>query len=95
MSETKVTEAVARVAKKKQKAVVLAETTIRIAQEPIVVRESGDLSFTRGADPTQTNLLLWDPQIGAFRAVLTPAGSSWELMTKRQGPQLWKPGQPT
>ena len=81
----------------RRKAVVMAEATVRIAQEPIVVRESGDLSFTRGAkaDPASATLLLLDPKMGAYRAVLTPPGTSWELVRKKQGPSLWKPGMKT
>lgn len=84
-------------ATKKPKAVVLGEVTVRVAQEPIVVRTSGELAFTRGPDANAADatLLLFDPAIQAFRAVLTPPGTSWELVEKRQGPQLWKPGMPS
>lgn len=79
------------------KAVVLAETTIRITQDAIQVTKGGDLSFTRGpkADPTLAHLLLYDATVGAYRPVLTPAGTSWSLEEKRQGPGLWQPGMPT
>ena len=76
------------------KPVVLAELTIRVAEEPIVVRKSGELAFTRGkdSDPMAATLLLYDPAIRAFRAVLTPKDSAWELVEKRQGTALWTPG---
>jgi hypothetical protein len=92
----KIDGAVARAARK-AKAVVMSEATIRIAQQPIVVRESGELAFTRApnADPAAATLLLLDPKIGAYRAVLTPPGTSWELVRKQQGPQLWQPGMKT
>ncbi len=82
---------------RKPKAVMLAETKVRIAQEPIVVKASGELAFSRGrdADPAAATLLLFDPKIGAFRAVLTPPGTAWELVEKRQGPSLWQPGMRT
>lgn len=80
----------------KQQAVVLAELSIRVAEQPIVVQESGDLAITRGeqADPSQAAMLVWDAKINAFRAVLMPPGTSWELVARRQGPALWKPGMP-
>lgn len=97
MANAKIDAALTKMARQKPKAVVVAEATVRIAQEPIVVRQSGDLSFTRGenADPADATLLLFDPKISAYRAVLTPPGTSWELVAKRQGPQLWKPGMRT
>lgn len=89
--------AIARLAKRKPKAVVLREQTIAIADEPIIVRASGEMSFTRGerSDPQAATLLLFDPKIGAFRPVLTPPGTAWELVEKKQGPSLWKPGMRT
>ena len=89
--------ALTSIARKKPKAVVMAEATVLIAQEPIVVKESGELSFTRGekADPAAATILLFDPKIHGYRAVLTPPGTSWELVRKQQGPSLWKPGQKT
>lgn len=80
--------------KPKQKAVLIAEATVRITQEPILVKASSELAFNRAedADPLVASLLLFDPKIGAFRPVLTPPGTSWELVEKRQGPTLWKPG---
>lgn len=70
------------------------QVTLAVALTPIVVRSSGELSFTRGehADPEAATLLLFDPQLKGFRPVLTPPGTSWELVEKRQGPTLWKPG---
>lgn len=89
--------AVARLAKRKPKAIVLQQQSLAIADEPIVVRHSGEMSFTRGerADPATPNLLLWDPRINAWRAVLTPPGTAWELVEKQQGPSIWKPGMRT
>jgi hypothetical protein len=93
----KVDAAVARVARHKPRAVVLEEQTIAIAQEPIVVRASGEVGVTRSerSDPTIPNVLLWDPQLHAWRAVLLPPGTSWELVEKRQGPTVWRPGMRT
>lgn len=89
----KIDQAVTKV-KRKAQAVVMAEVAVRIAQQPIVVRASGELSFTRAADadPAAANLLLFDPQLGAYRAVLTPPGTSWELVEKKQGTSIWIPG---
>jgi hypothetical protein len=82
---------------RKPKAVVLGQMTINVAAEPLVVRRSGELSFTRAAnaDPAAATLLLFDPAIGGYRAVLTPPGSAWELVEKAQGPSVWRPGMPT
>jgi hypothetical protein len=97
MSTENIERALTQSAQRKPKAVVLAETTIRITQEPIVIKGSGELSFTRAADsnPAVATLLLWDPKIGAFRPVLTPPGKSFELVEKQQGPSIWRPGMPT
>jgi len=97
MSNEKIERALTQHAQRKPKAVVLAETTIRITQEPIYVKGSGELSFSRAedAEPGVATLLLWDPKIGAFRPVLTPPGTSWELVEKKQGPSLWRPGMRT
>ena len=72
----------------------LAQVTIRVTTEPLRITSSGELSFSRGekSPPALASLLVWDPDVGAFRPVLTPPGSSWELVQKAQGPQLWKPG---
>ena len=74
--------------------VVLREQTVRLTQDAISVKASGDLAFTRAedADPTIATLLLFDPKLGAFRPVLTPPGTSWELVQKQQGSTLWHPG---
>ena len=94
MSNAKIEQAMTARARRKQKAVVMAEVTIRLTQEPIVIKASSELAFTRAedADPAIATLLLWDPKIGAFRPVLTPPGTSWELVEKRQGSGLWHPG---
>ena len=83
----------ASTARKGPKAVVLREEAVRLGPA-IAVKQSGDLAFTRAedADPTIATLLLFDPAIGAFRPVLTPPGTSWELVEKRQGSTLWHPG---
>lgn len=75
-------------------AVVLAEATIRIAQGAIKVTESGQFAFSRGdaADPQLAHMLVYDAKVQAYRAVLTPPGTSWELVEKKQGPGLWTPG---
>lgn len=87
----------ASTARKGPRPIVLSETTIRITQEAIAVKASGDLSFSRAedSDPAIATLLLWDPKINAFRPVLTPPGTSWELVEKRQGMGLWHPGMRT
>ena len=93
----KVEAALTAHARRKAKPVVLAETTIRLTQDAIKVKKSGDLAITRAedADPNAATLLVFDPKIGAFRPVLTPPGTSWELVQKQQGPGLWTPGKPT
>lgn len=97
MSNAKIEQALTSHARRKGKAIVLAETTIRLTQEPIIVKGSGELSFTRArdADPAAATLLLFDPKMGAFRPVLTPPGTAWELVEKKQGPSIWRPGMPT
>ena len=84
----------ASAARRGPRPVVMAEQTVRITQDAIAVKSSGDLSFSRAedADPNVATLLLFDPSVGAFRPVLTPPGTSWELVEKRQGTKLWKPG---
>lgn len=78
-------------------AITMREVKMLVTDQAIIVRRSGELAFTRGAQAKadEATLLLFDPKIGAFRPVLTPPGTAWELVEKRQGPQLWKPGQPT
>lgn len=78
-----------------QQTVVISVVEVPVAQEPIVVRASGDLSFNRGAkaNPTLAHMLIFDERLGAYRAILTPPGTSWELVEKRQGPRIWKPGE--
>ena len=77
--------------------IVLHEAKVRIVNDPIRVQGSGELAFTRAAeaDPGVASLLLFDPAISAFRPVITPPGTAWELVEKRQGPRLWKPGMRT
>lgn len=97
MSNDVIDKAVAAsTARRGPKPVVLTEQTIRLGM-PIAVKGSGELSFTRAedADPSVAMLLLFDPKLGAFRPVLTPPGSSWELVEKRQGANLWHPGMRT
>ena len=93
---SRVDRAVAKVAgqQKAAKAVAIQQVTLGVVEQPIVVRESGDFSFTRGAKSPAAlaHILVFDEAVGAYRAVLTPPGSSWELVTKKQGPQLWRPG---
>lgn len=97
MTNAKIEQAVNAHARRKPKAVVMVEAVIRITQEPIVVKASSELAFTRAedADPGIATLLLFDPRIGAFRPVLTPPGTSWELVEKKQGPAIWRPGMRT
>lgn len=93
-----ISRAIARTAAKRAaQPVLLSEVKIRVADRGIVVRGSGQLSFTRAldADPKQAVLLLYDPKLQAFRPVLVPPGTSWELVEKRQGSNLWKPGSST
>lgn len=80
--------------KRKARAVVIGETTIRVTQDAIKVTGSHQLWFTRPADADEgeARLLVFDPAVQAFRPVLTPPGMTLELVEKRQGPQLWKPG---
>lgn len=91
---TEISEAVAKVNSRKPKTVMLTETPIRITKDAIRVEKAGDLAFTRAddADPNIATLLLFDPAVGAFRPILTPPGSAWELVPKAQGTRLWQPG---
>lgn len=75
-------------------AVTMQQMSIAVAFDPLMIRASGELSFTRApdADPRSATLLLFDPTIGGYRPVLTPPGTAWELVEKRQGPSLWQPG---
>jgi hypothetical protein len=94
----KIDQAVAQVnARKAKQPVLLREARVRVTQDPLIVRGSGELVITRAedADPTVASLLLFDPTIGAFRPVLLPPGKSFELVERRQGPSLWTPGRPS
>lgn len=97
MTSQKVQRAVAKVnARQKANAAVLQQVTIPVTREAIRVTGSGQLAFTRGKQTDdRAMLLLFDPKLGAFRPILTPPGTSWELVEKRQGPSLWQPGRPT
>lgn len=92
-SNGRIDRAVALAGKPKTKAVRIGAMQIKIADRPIVVKASHELSFTRGADvdPADANLMIYDPTIKAWRAVLTPPGTSWELVAKQQGPTIWTP----
>jgi hypothetical protein len=79
------------------KPIVLNEAKVRIAEKALRIKASGELAFTRGkdADPALAHLLVFDEKLGAYVAVLTPPGTSWELVEKRQGTGIWTPGLPT
>ena len=79
-----------------KKAEQIGVMSVKVAAAPLQISASHQLAFTRGkeADPADATLLLFDPKIGAYRAVLTPPGTSWELVEKRQGPGIWTPGRP-
>jgi hypothetical protein len=89
-----VTRATVEIRPRGPRAVVLEQHSIAIIPEPILVRKSGEMSFTRAerADPESATLLLFDPTLNAFRPVLTPPGTAWELVEKQQGPVIWRPG---
>ena len=97
MTNANIDAAIAASKAKKQKAIVISETTILVTEGAIKVTKSGDLALTRGkeSDPTTAEMLVFDPAVGAFRPVLMPPGTSWELVEKRQGPGLWHPGMPS
>lgn len=93
----KIDQAVAQVNARKPKGgkpVLLREVKVRVTDEPLIVRKSGELAITRAedADPTTASMLLFDPKLGAFRPVLLPPGKSFELVEKRQGSGIWTPG---
>lgn len=96
---TKVDAAAAKVLgrQKRPKAVAIREVPVPIVEQPIVVRASGELAFTRGekASPHLAHILIYDEGLNAYRPVLTPPGTSWELVEKRQGPRLYVPGERT
>lgn len=80
-----------------EEAIVVRQVTVGLIEKPIVVQASGELAFTRGSrsNPALAHMLIFDEAVGAYRVVLTPPGTSWELVQKQQGPSLWKPGMPT
>lgn len=76
-------------------AIMRAEATIRVASAPVHVRKSGDLRIVRqpNADPDDGLLLVYDAKLDAYRPVLMPPGSAWELVeTKpRERRTIWLP----
>lgn len=90
---TKIHDAVARVNQRKAKTITLRQISIAVTDAPIRVSKSGELGFKRDpkSDANEALLLIFDPKVKAFRPVLTPPGTAWELVEKKQGPQLWTP----
>lgn len=74
-------------------AVERADVTIRLANPPLRVRKSGDLTLRRtpDADPDDAVFLVYDPRVDAYRPVVLPPGTRWELTEKSSGPMIFLP----
>lgn len=77
----------------KRKKVRIGVVGVKLVDQPIMLTESHQVGFTRakGSEPHVASLLLLDPKLGAYRAVIAPPGTSWELVEKKQGPAIWTP----
>lgn len=77
----------------KRKKVRIGVVGVKLVDQPIMLTESHQIGFTRAteSEPHVASLLLLDPKIGAYRAVIAPPGTAWELVEKKQGPAIWTP----
>lgn len=72
-------------------AVMRAERKIVFTDTPVIVRKSGDLSIVHEADTADGRLMVYDGRMRAWRPVVLPPGTRWELAEKRSGPLIFLP----
>lgn len=55
--------------------------------------DDADVVVQAPEDPAAPLLLIWDAAEQAWRAIVLPPGSRWQI--RPEGAQLWQPGRPS